>query len=128
VLAESAAPYSLSIIVFTILRGVSNSSYRWFEGVMMAMSVSLRVCRAVAYSDVYTHAIRQFLSQAWIILRISMGTTSIRTDSTKADTNNQTAFTSGPLFVRSTFTRSDGDNSVAHKGQLGDDIPLDTKI
>jgi hypothetical protein len=46
VLAESAAPYSLSLIVFSILRGVDNSSYRWFEGVMMAMSVSLHLQRS----------------------------------------------------------------------------------
>jgi hypothetical protein len=38
-LVESAAPYSVSLVVFVILRGTNNRNYAWFEGVMMAMSV-----------------------------------------------------------------------------------------
>jgi hypothetical protein len=41
VLAESAALYSASLIVFVSLRATGNLSYKWFEGVMMAMSVSV---------------------------------------------------------------------------------------
>jgi hypothetical protein len=40
VLAESAAPYSASLIIFVILRASKNLNYKWFEGVMMAMSAS----------------------------------------------------------------------------------------
>jgi hypothetical protein len=102
VLAESAGLYSGSLIIYVVLYARQSPEVIWFSAVIMSASVSepLHVSIPRGAEDM-----PQFLSQAWIILRIAMGSTYIRSGASALSSSAST--TTPPMelrFVRGTST------------------------
>jgi hypothetical protein len=94
VLAESAALYTISTLTYVILDAYENPARTWWMGVMMSMSVS-SLPNFLEKHDIYSKY--KFLSQALIILRITMGSAYNR-----PTTPMRSSGLRGPVFARNT--------------------------